>query len=232
MKSNKLAIITARGGSKRIPKKNIKYFLGMPIIAYSIKSAIESGLFDEVMVSTDDNEIAEIATYYGAKVPFMRSSLNSNDYATTVDVLIEVLNCYRALNKYYDFCCCIYPTAPFVTPEKLKNGFESMINHGYDSVFPVVPFSYPIQRALHLFDGRLSMIEPKNINTRSQDLVTTYHDVGQFYWFRSQTLLESKTLIGNNAGALIVNELEMQDIDSMVDWKLAELKYSILHSEL
>ncbi len=224
---NSVAIITARGGSKRIPRKNIKDFLGRPIMAYSIAAALQSGLFDEVMVSTDDEEIAEVANAHGAKVPFMRSASNADDHATTVDVLVEVLRSYAAMGHNFALGCCIYPTAPFVTPEKLAAGWQMLNAQGFDCVFPVVRFGFPIQRALRLTDGRLSMIDPAHLTTRSQDLEPAFHDVGQFYWFRSEPLLESRSLLGGNTGALVVDELEVQDIDTLVDWKLAELKYTM-----
>ena len=137
----KLAIITARGGSKRIPRKNIRNFLGKPIIAYSIESAIKSGVFDEIMVSTDDDEIAEIAEEYGAKVPFKRSEATSNDTATTTDVIIEVLNEYKKRGFNFDYACCIYPTAPFITSDSLKIGFDKMLESQTEVAFPVVKYS-------------------------------------------------------------------------------------------
>lgn len=154
-----LAIITARGGSKRIPRKNIRNFLGKPIIAYSIEAALRSGAFEEVMVSTDDDEIAEISLEFGAKVPFKRSAETSNDTATTTDVIIEVLEEYKKRGMNFDYACCLYPTAPFVRPESLKEGLEAMLREGSDAAIPVVKFSYPIQRALEVNnDGRLDFL--------------------------------------------------------------------------
>ena len=225
-----LCIIPARGGSKRIPKKNIKLFLGKPIIAYSIKAALNSKLFDEVMVSTDDNEIAKIAIQHGAKVPFMRSEKTANDFATTFDVIFEVLKDYDLLNKKFNYSCCIYPCAPFVTKEKLTASFEILQQNNFDSVFPIIPFGFPIQRALKQKDLNVSFFYPEFEVTRSQDLEKSFHDAGQFYWLKTSTCLKKNKIVTNNSGSIILSELEGQDIDNEVDWKLAELKYEILQS--
>ena len=228
----KLAIITARGGSKRIPRKNIKDFLGKPIIHYSIEAAIGSSLFDEVMVSTDDDEIALISEQAGAKVPFKRSEANSNDYAGTVEVLLEVVHEYEKHEKEYASACCIYPTAPFVTDQKLRESFQLFEDHQFDALFPVVQFSSPIQRALKVDEeNRVSMFQPEHRQTRSQDLEPAYHDAGQFYWFRPDKLKIDKELWTSNAGVIVYPALEVQDIDDMTDWKLAELKYELLHAK-
>jgi len=225
-----LCIIPARGGSKRIPRKNIKLFLGKPIIAYSIEAAINSGLFDEVMVSTDDTEIAEIALKYGAKVPFLRSEKNSDDNATTTDVLIEVLEQYKIVfNITFDLGCCIYPTAPLVQIKYLKVGYDKIVENQYDSVFPIVAFSYPIWRGITIDDNKhVAMEWPEFYNSRSQDLKTIYHDAGQWYWFRTNILKQEKKLYMDKSYGLILNDTEVQDIDNEVDWKLAELKYQLL----
>ena len=185
-----LAIIPARGGSKRIPRKNIKSFFGKPIIAYSIEAAISSGLFEEVMVSTDDDEIAKIAVEYGAKIPFMRSKTNSDDYATTMDVINEVLKNYEEKQKkIFTYTCCIYPTAPLLQIKHLEEGFSKLIKHNFTSVFPVVAFGYPVWRGLTIADnGTTSMIWPEYLNSRSQDLQPVYHDAGQWYWFNNEKL--------------------------------------------
>jgi N-acylneuraminate cytidylyltransferase len=224
-----LAIITARGGSKRIPRKNIKDFLGKPIIAYSIETALKSGLFDEVMVSTDDNEIAEVAKKYGAKVPFFRSAETSNDFAGTSDVIIEVLQEYTKFGQKFENACCIYPTAPFISIDTLKNAFNILIDNKFDSVFPVCAFSYPVQRALKMENSKFSMIAPENLNKRSQDLMKTYHDAGQFYWLNVEKFLQKRIIMSDNAGAIVLDELQVQDIDNETDWKLAELKYKLLN---
>lgn len=224
----KIAIIPARGGSKRIPRKNIKPFMGKPILAYSIEAALQSGLFDEVMVSTDDAEIAEIAKQYGAKVPFMRSAETSNDYAGTDDVLLEVLDRYKAEGKEFDVLCCIYSTAPFVTPQRLIEAYEKL-GSDVDYVFTCVAYSYPTQRSLHIVDGKISMVHPEYASARSQDLETTYHDAGQFYFAKISPYMQEKTLWGKNTVGLILPELEVQDLDTPTDWALAEMKYQMLH---
>lgn len=227
---NNIAIITARGGSKRIPRKNIKDFLGKPIIAYSIEASLKSGIFQEVMVSTDDAEIAEVAQKYGAKVPFMRSAKNSDDFATTADVLVEVLEEYQKRGQKFEYACCLYPTAPFVTAEKLQKAFNLLLEHKADSVVPVAAFSYPIWRSLKIENGKLQMNFPENLNKRSQDLPPAYHDVGQFYFFQVAKFLSTKRLFSDFSVPLHISELEMQDIDNETDWKLAELKYNLTTS--
>jgi UDP-4-amino-4,6-dideoxy-N-acetyl-beta-L-altrosamine transaminase/pseudaminic acid cytidylyltransferase len=224
-----LAIIPARGGSKRIPRKNIRNFLGKPIIAYSIKTATESQLFDEIMVSTDDNEIARVAVRYGAKVPFFRSAKNSDDHATTAAVIEEALSEYQKQGKKYDYVCCIYPTAPFVTAEKLVKAKEILEQSGADSVLPVTRFSFPIQRSFKIDkNGTLKMNYPENVNTRSQDLAPNYHDAGQFYFLNIKSFSVHKKMFYNNTKPIIVSETEVQDIDCEEDWKIAEVKYKIL----
>jgi pseudaminic acid cytidylyltransferase len=227
-----LAIITARGGSKRIPRKNIRDFLGKPVIAYVIDASIKSNLFEEVMVSTDDSEIAEVAQKYGARVPFMRSAENSDDFATTDDVLVEVLEEYKKLGKNFEYACCLYPTAPFVTPQKLQQAFKLLVESQADSVFPVVAFSYPIWRSLRIENGRLVMNFPENLNKRSQDLAIAYHDAGQFYFFRVENFLTKRKIFSDFSLPLLVSELEVQDIDNETDWKLAELKYRLLYNNV
>lgn len=223
-----IAIITARGGSKRIPRKNIKPFLGKPIIEYSIEAALESGCFDEVMVSTDDEEIASIARNAGAKVPFLRSEATSNDYATTADVILEVLDRYAEQGREYDYCCCIYPTAPFVTAGKLKDAMQRLTQSDADGLVPVVNFSYPPQRAFVIEEDALIFKYPEYMNSRSQDLPKHYHDVGQFYMLKTDSFRESHKLFGGKVLPLIVSELEVQDIDNETDWQLAELKYQYM----
>ena len=224
-----IAIITARGGSKRIPKKNIRDFCGKPIIAFSISAAIESKLFSEVMVSTDSTEIAEIAVKCGASVPFLRSSENANDFAGTADVIAEVLSSYERTNKIFKQGCCIYPTAPLLSPSVLTAGLELFEKNNFDVVFPVLKYGYPIQRSLKMgVRNQVSMIWPENYSKRSQDLEPVFHDAGQFYWFRSEYILKHKKLFGDNIGGLLIDEMSAQDIDSESDWLLAELKYRSL----
>lgn len=222
----KLAIITARGGSKRIPRKNIREFCGKPIMAYSIEAALNAKCFDEVMVSTDDEEIASIARKYGAVVPFMRSEQASNDLATTAEVLFEVLFEYKKRGINPDFICGIYPTAPFITAKTLHKAMSMIVEDDtVDSVFPVVRFSYPIQRALYMKDGIVAMFHPENLLTRSQDLEPAYHDVGQFYWLRVNTFIKNPSLIPTNTAGILLPEWQVQDIDNIDDWILAEIKY-------
>lgn len=228
--SNNLCIIPARGGSKRIPRKNIKDFMGKPIISYAITAALESKLFGEVMVSTEDEEIAEIAREYGAAVPFMRSKAAADDYATTVDVLSEVLEDYKKLGKEFENICCIYPTAAFVTKTKLADAYKKLIREDLDAVFPVIPFSYPIQRSLKIENKKLQFFYPQFENSRSQDLEKAYHDAGQFYFIQTEHFIRDKSIFGNNTGAIIINELEAQDIDSETDWKIAEIKYELIQN--
>ncbi len=219
-----IAIITARGGSKRIPRKNIKEFCGKPIIEYSIEAALQSGLFEEVMISTDDAEIAKIAQAAGAQVPFMRSSANAGDYAGTDDVLMEVLLAYREQGREFDTFCCIYPTAPFVTAQKLQKAM-GLLGQA-DSVMPVVAFSFPPQRCMILNEaGELRMKWPEHARTRSQDLEPYYHDCGQFYCCRTAPFMEYKTTDLPHMVPMIMSELEVQDIDNQDDWEIAELKY-------
>ncbi len=227
----KIAIIPARGGSKRILRKNIKKFLGKPIIAYSIQAAINSKLFDEIMVSTDDKEIAEISKKFGAKVPFFRSDETSDDFATTNDVLNEVIEKYSLENKSFDYFCCIYPCAPFITPGKLKVTFNLLNKSNSDSLIPVVKFSYPIQRAFKLQENVLAYLNPENIKKRSQDLEETYHDAGQFYWSKTESFIKNKSLLTNCTSPFILSETEVQDIDNDEDWKLAEMKYKLLKKD-
>ena len=224
----KLAIITARGQSKRIPRKNIKEFLGKPILAYSIEAALDCGLFDEVMVSTEDEEIAEIAKRYGAKVPFYRSEKTAGDYATTAEVLLEVIDEYHKMGQDFDVAACIYPTAPFVTSEKLKSAMEKLLSSDADTLIPVVPFSYPPKRGLVIREGRLVFEYPEFLDTRSQDIEKSYHDAGQFYLFRVPNFQKSQKLMTGNILPFELSELEVQDIDNLVDWQLAELKYKMM----
>lgn len=224
----RLAVITARGGSKRIPRKNIKDFLGKPIIAYSIEAALASGAFDEVMVSTDDEEIADIARRYNAKVPFMRSEKTSNDYASTTDVLFEVLDEYEKRGQIFDMIACIYPTAPFVTKDKLREAVNKLDESDADTLIPVVSFSYPPPRALVIKDEKLVFRKPEFMQSRSQDLEHWYHDVGQFYILKTEAFKRNKALMTGNILPLKVSELEVQDIDNETDWAIAEMKYKLI----
>lgn len=227
-----LAVITARGGSKRIPRKNIKPFLGKPILLYSIQAALDSGVFDEVMVSTEDEEIARLAEEAGAKVPFFRSSDTANDYATTADVLLEVLEQYRELGMQFDYVCCIYPTAPFVSAKRLAEAMEKLTAQGADSLLPVVRFGFPPQRSVVVDDdGFLQFRWPEHMLTRSQDLEPFYHDAGQFYCLRTESFLKQKKMVMEKTLPLVLPESEVQDIDTEEDWRIAEAKFRALHGE-
>jgi N-acylneuraminate cytidylyltransferase len=224
-----IAIIPARGGSKRIPRKNIKIFLGKPIIAYSIETALKSGLFDQVIVSTDDEEIAEISMQYGADVPFLRSKENANDFATLIDVLKEVLE--KIENKQdINNLCCFLPTAPLVTKNRLVEGYNILNEDNNTSVTPVVQYSYPIWRSFKIKkNNRLEMLWPKYLKSRSQDLPEVYHDSGSFYWISLNAFKQEMNLFTANNSPLVLSEKEVQDIDTQEDWELAELKYKLIH---
>lgn len=226
-----IAIITARGGSKRIPRKNIKDFCGKPVIAYSIEAALESSLFDEVMVSTDDGEIAEVAKKYGAAVPFMRSARTSDDYSTVADALNEVLRNYESLGISFDEMCCIYATAPFVTPKRIVEAHELVDFSSASMVCAVSEFSFPPMRGFVRRDGRMEYRFPECAPLRSQDLEPMYQDAGQFYFYSPRAIgggqLQVEKIIGYE-----VPQTEVQDIDNLVDWQLAELKYKLMNGVL
>lgn len=223
-----VAIITARGGSKRIPRKNIKPFLGRPIIEYSIEAALQSGMFNEVMVSTDDEEIAQVSRRAGAKVPFMRSDATANDFATTAEVIEEVLHSYERIGKSFEQVCCIYPTAPFVTANAVKTAMMLLEQEKSDAVIPVVRFSFPPQRCVVINDNRLAPKWPENMKLRSQDLEPFYHDCGQFYCLNVKSFQEQKAIWMKDVVPFVQDESCVQDIDTLEDWKIAEMKYRIL----
>jgi N-acylneuraminate cytidylyltransferase len=228
MLKNNIAIIPARGGSKRIPGKNIKEFCGKPVIAYSIEVALASKLFEEVMVSTDDDAIVKVALQYGANVPFKRSEKHADDYSTTFDVLKEVLLEYKKTNQNFKYGCCIYPTAPFINNALLHEAFKKLTEQNFDTVFPVVQYAYPMWRSLKLEDDKITMWWPENLNKRSQDLEASYHDAGQFYWFNIERILQTESLYTKNSGAVVIDDFHTQDIDTLQDWQMAELKYKYL----
>ena len=226
-----LAIITARGGSKRIPHKNIRSFIGKPVIAYAIEAALKSRVFDTVMVSTDDMGIADIAKRHGAEVPFMRSEKTADDFATTTDVLREVLDTYASRGETFDSVCCIYPTTPLLTAERLREAMALLEEEAdTDVVLPVVRFSYPPQRAFLMQENALQLASPEYRDTRSQDLTPLYHDAGQFYLFRTQSFLNNGQLLAGTMRAMELTETEVQDIDNETDWAMAELKYQWIHA--
>lgn len=227
-----IAIIPARGGSKRIPQKNIRDFSGKPIIAYAIENAVNSELFDRIIVSTDSWKIADISRVYGASVPFLRSNQNADDFATLNDVLLEVI---EKSNEYYKsnfkYCCCILPTASLLCVKTIVEAYSKLIKGQYDCVFPVVEYSYPIQRSLKIQKSNPELIEmkyPEFLSVRSQDLEKSFHDAGQFYFFDIRNFLKNGKVWGDNTSFLIVNELNVQDIDTEDDWKIAELKYELM----
>lgn len=220
-----LCIIPARGGSKRIPRKNIKPFMGKPIIAYSIEAAINSGLFDEVMVSTDDEEIANVAKKFGASVPFLRSAKTANDYVGLSDVIDEVVATYEERNMLFDNYCCLLSTAPFVNSDLLSQSYALFVEKNFDTLRPIVRFDYPIQRAYRMDENNVvSFMQPEYLNTRSQDLEKAYHDAGLFYWGTCAVGFK-----GEKWGGYVIDESVCQDIDTEDDWKMAELKYKILN---
>lgn len=224
----RVAIIPARGGSKRIPRKNIKDFCGKPILAFSIDAALKADLFDEVMVSTDDEEIAEIAKKYGAAVPFLRDSKTSNDFAILKDVVIEVLAKYKEQGKTFDQICCILPTAPLLEVKDIIAAHQMLEQHKCVSVIPVVKYSYTIFRSLKIENGKLKMNWPENFSKRSQDLPDAYHDSGLFYWYDKKYFTETVSGFGEDTIPYILNEIKVQDIDTVDDWEIAELKYKLL----
>ncbi|MCD8039664.1 MAG: pseudaminic acid cytidylyltransferase [Lachnospiraceae bacterium] len=226
-----VAVITARGGSKRIPRKNIKPFLGKPILEYSIEAALAADMFHEVMVSTDDEEIAAVAKRAGAKVPFMRSQKASDDFATTADVIDEVLCAYERIGMSFGYVCCIYPTAPFVTANAIKTAMMLLEQEQADSVIPVVKFSFPPQRGVVIEDGRLAPKWKECMNMRSQDLEPLYHDCGQFYCLNAASFRKQKAIWMEKSVPFIQDPMTVQDIDTLEDWKLAEMKYRLLYMD-
>lgn len=226
----RLALIPARGGSKRIPGKNIRLFCGKPILAYSIQTAQASGLFDRIIVSTDSEQIAQVARQYGAEVPFLRSAQNADDHAGLLSVIQEVVEQLEQGGEQIDEVCCLLPTAPLVTVACLQQAHDLLQNADYDCVFPVVRYSYPIQRALLLSDAaQVQMRQPEYYHYRSQDLPPTYHDAGQFYWLRPAACFAAGRAFTEYSGAVEISELAAQDIDTETDWALCELKYKLLH---
>jgi len=226
-----IAIIPARGGSKRIPRKNIKEFLGKPIIAYSIEAAIKSNLFDQVIVSTDDLEVAQVAKIYGAEVPFMRPSELSDDYTGTNDVVKHALNWFLEQGISVEYACCIYATVPFLRVQYLQDGLEQLQRHNKSFAFSVTSYPSPVQRAMMIKQNGVTMLYPEHSNTRSQDLEETYHDAGQFYWGRAESFLNNEKLFSQLSFPVIIPRELVQDIDTIEDWNQAKLIYKILQHE-
>ncbi|MFA0525428.1 pseudaminic acid cytidylyltransferase [Vibrio sp. 10N.222.52.C3] len=224
-----IAIIPARGGSKRIPRKNIKAFHGKPMIAYSIEAAVASGCFDKVIVSTDDTEIAEVAKKYGAEVPFLRPGDISDDYATTMDVMAHAIRWCKSEGWDVEAVCCLYATAPFVLPEDIQKGYELLRGASVQFAFSATSFPFPIQRAIKLDEqGSVSMFSPENEQVRSQDLEEGYHDAGQFYWGQPSAFLNKLSIFSPHSKAVLLPRCRVQDIDTPEDWELAEKLFSIL----
>lgn len=220
-----LCIIPARGGSKRIPRKNVKPFLGKPMVAYSIENALSTGLFEEVMVSTDDLEIVDVAIQYGASVPFLRSETTANDYATLADVISEVLDMYCKQGKRFDNVCLLLATSPLLEYKSIIDAYNKLLASKYTTILPVVQFSYPILRSYSMDEeGGINWNWPEYSKSRSQDLPLAYHDSGTFYWHKVKPWLEGK----RSRGGIVVDESTVQDIDTEQDWKMAETKYKFL----
>ncbi|MDH4199604.1 MAG: pseudaminic acid cytidylyltransferase [Spirochaetia bacterium] len=220
----KIAVIPARGGSKRIPRKNIKEFFGKPMIAWSIEAAKSSGLFDRIIVSTDDTEIAEVAQKWGAEIPFLRPPELSNDYAGTTEVIAHATK--WILNQEIDVqaVCCIYATAPFVIANDLKRGLEALESGEWAYAFTVTDFASPIFRSFkQTTDGGLEMFFPEHFETRSQDLPTALHDAGQFYWGRPAAWIEGKRVFERHSFPVMIPRWRVQDIDTPDDWIRAEI---------
>jgi pseudaminic acid cytidylyltransferase len=228
----RLAIIPARGGSKRIPRKNIKPFCGKPMIAWSIEVALQSGCFDHVVVSTDDAEIAEVARQYGAQVPFMRPAELSDDYTGTTAVIAHGIDWFAAHDQAPVQVCCLYATAPFVSAEDLCQGLTVLTETGSDYSFSVTSYAFPIHRAIRIdATGRIEMFNPENFNVRSQDLEETYHDAGQFYWGRADAWRRGKLIFGREAVPVILPRHRVQDIDTPEDWTRAEWMFKALQAQ-
>lgn len=225
----KIAVIPARGGSKRIPRKNIKLFHGKPMIAYSIEAAQKSGCFDKIIVSTDDQEIADVALEYGAEVPFLRPANISDDYATTMDVIQHSIQWFESQDMTVDLLCCIYATAPFILPSDLSSGLEAVSAINIEYAFSATSFAFPIQRAISLNKkGTVQMFHPEHLNTRSQDLEEAYHDAGQFYWGKVSAFKAGKPFFSDSSKAILLPRKRVQDVDTQEDWELAEALYAVM----
>lgn len=219
----RLAVIPARGGSKRIPRKNIKLFGGKPMIAWSIEAALQSGCFDRVLVSTDDKEIAEIAKAHGADVPFMRPKVLSDDHTGTTPVIAHAIRWQHDNGIPATQVCCIYATAPFLEAQDLQRGLAKLESSGADYAFSVTSYAFPIQRAVRITaDQRIEMFRPDQFNTRSQDLEEAWHDAGQFYWGRAAAWLSQLPVFSRHASPVHLPRHRVQDIDTPEDWTRAE----------
>ncbi|MBT4668525.1 MAG: pseudaminic acid cytidylyltransferase [Lentimicrobiaceae bacterium] len=225
----RLCVIPARGGSKRIPRKNIKFFFGQSMIGYSIKAAIASECFDKVIVSTDDQEIAEVAKSFGAEVPFMRPDELANDYTTTIPVIKHAIEWFDDQGQSPSEVCCLYATAPFIQEDSIRRAYKKMKQERADYCFTVTSFAFPIQRAIKItVENRIEMFYPEHFETRSQDLEESYHDAGQFYWGKAEAFKQQKPLFSKGSTPYILSRHLVQDVDTPEDWKRAELMYQVL----
>jgi pseudaminic acid cytidylyltransferase len=225
----RIAVIPARGGSKRISRKNIKLFHGKPMLAYSIEAAKASGCFDKIIVSTDDNEIADIARQYGADVPFIRPAEIADDHATTMDVIQHAIGWCESQNLPIDLLCCIYATAPFISAIDLAKGLALVAAGDIDYAFSATSFAFPIQRAISLNEnGSVQMFQPEQLNTRSQDLQDAYHDAGQFYWGKVSAFKAGNPFFSFSSKAILIPRKRVQDVDTLEDWEFAEALYAVM----
>lgn len=228
----RLAIIPARGGSKRIPRKNIKLFCDKPMIAWSIEAALRSGCFDQVVVSTDDAEIAGVARQYGASTPFVRPVELSDDYTGTLPVIRHVIEWFNAQGQRIEQVCCLYATAPFVRVEDIRRGLRILEEEGSDYAFSVASYAFPIQRAIRFTEqGRVEMFSPEHFNTRSQDLEEAFHDAGQFYWGRASAWLQGKMIFNPGSAPVLLPRHRVQDIDTPEDWVRAEWLFKAMQAQ-
>jgi N-acylneuraminate cytidylyltransferase len=228
----RLAVIPARGGSKRIPRKNIKLFCGKPMIAWSIEAALQSGCFDQIVVSTDDAEISEVARQHGAQVPFMRPAELSDDHTGTTAVIAHAIDWFKQRGQPPQQVCCLYATAPFVSVEDLRQGLTVLTESACDYAFSVTSYAFPIQRAIRINDaGRVQMFNPEHFNTRSQDLEEAYHDAGQFYWGRAEAWLQERIIFSSASAPVLLPRHRVQDIDTPQDWVRAEWMFKALQAQ-
>ena len=226
----RLAVIPARGGSKRIPRKNIKDFHGKPMIAWPILAAIESKCFDRIIVSTDDAEIAEVAKSYGAEVPFIRPHELSDDHTGTGPVIAQAIEWLNLHGKTTSEVCCIYATAAFIEPCDLQHGLQVLKSTKADYAFTVTSYPSPIQRAFRITtENRIAMFQPEHYNTRSQDLESAWHDAGQFYWGQSESWLTRQPIFTANTTPIILPRYSVHDLDTMDDWDEAEILFDYIH---
>ena len=228
----RLAVVPARGGSKRIPRKNIKYFCGKPMLARSIEAALQSNCFDHIVVSTDDYEIAQVARQCGAHVPYMRPAALSDDHTDTTSVIVHAIEWFTAQGNPPELVCCLYPTAPFVHSEDIRTGLKVLIDSGAEYAFSVTSYQFPIQRAIRInTDNRVEMLNSEYFTTRSQDLTEAYHDAGQFYWGKASAWQQRKVLFSPAAAPVMIPRHRVQDIDTPEDWLRAELMFKAMQAE-